>query len=115
MDWVLVGGESGGGARPCDYRWMSAAIDEAQRAGAAPWLKQWGTWRNNPLYAASRAASHVGRVRDAIAHGERLAQVDDAGKVTGEKGGATLDGATFRDLPASYARLRDRLRGALAL
>jgi len=42
MDWVIVGGESGPGARPMDSAWVSDIRDQSQRAGVAFFFKQWG-------------------------------------------------------------------------
>lgn len=110
MDWVLIGGESGPGARPCDADWARASLAKARRAGAAAWFKQWGTWPNNPLYRTANARTHMERVRSAIDRGERLARIERHAKtgrevITGEKGGATLDGETLRELPAAYHRM----------
>jgi len=114
IDQVLLGGESGRNARTCIADHMRQGRDLALHAGAALWLKQWGTWQANPLYAASTAGKHIDRVRDAIAAGERLARIeigtDGKPRVAGEKGGATLDGETFRSFPAAYAGLVARLQ-----
>jgi protein gp37 len=40
---VLVGGESGPGARPCDLAWIREVRDQAQAAGARCFVKQLGT------------------------------------------------------------------------
>lgn len=42
IDWVIVGGESGPGARPMDARWVKEIRDQCQRAGVAFFFKQWG-------------------------------------------------------------------------
>ena len=50
-DWVVIGGESGVRSnviRLTNPKWVRDAIAECQRVGAAPFLKQWGTSRNNP-------------------------------------------------------------------
>jgi protein gp37 len=50
-DWVIIGGESGVRSdriRLTDPQWARDAIAECLRLGAAPFLKQWGTYRNNP-------------------------------------------------------------------
>ncbi len=50
-NWVIIGGESGVRAdkiRRTDPRWARDAIVECRRVGAAPFLKQWGTYANNP-------------------------------------------------------------------
>jgi protein gp37 len=42
IDWLIVGGESGPGARPCDVAWIRSIIGQASRAGVAPFVKQLG-------------------------------------------------------------------------
>src|SRR5260370_14523897 len=42
IDWVITGGESGKGARPCDHDWVRAIRDQCQSVGVAFFHKQWG-------------------------------------------------------------------------
>jgi len=42
IDWVIVGGESGPGARPMDPAWVADIRDQCVRAGVAFFFKQWG-------------------------------------------------------------------------
>jgi protein gp37 len=42
IDWVIVGGESGPGARPMDPTWVADIRDQCLRAGVAFFFKQWG-------------------------------------------------------------------------
>ena len=42
IDWVIVGGESGLGARPMHPDWVRDIRDQCQRAGVAFFFKQWG-------------------------------------------------------------------------
>jgi len=42
IDWVIVGGESGPGARPMDEGWAAELRDETLAAGAAYFVKQLG-------------------------------------------------------------------------
>ena len=42
MDWVIVGGESGPGARPMDPQWVRAVRDVCQHDGVPFFFKQWG-------------------------------------------------------------------------
>ncbi len=42
IDWVIGGGESGAGARPCDPRWATGLRDHCLDAGVAFFWKQWG-------------------------------------------------------------------------
>jgi protein gp37 len=42
IDWVVTGGESGPGARPCDPDWVRDIRDRCIDAGTAYFHKQWG-------------------------------------------------------------------------
>jgi len=42
IDWVIVGGESGPGARPMNPEWVTDIRDQCSRAGVAFFFKQWG-------------------------------------------------------------------------
>jgi protein gp37 len=42
IDWVIVGGESGLGARPMDEEWVLDIRDQCLRANVAFFFKQWG-------------------------------------------------------------------------
>lgn len=45
LDWVIVGGESGPGARPMHPDWPRNLRDQCQSAGVPYLFKQWGDWR----------------------------------------------------------------------
>ncbi len=65
IDWVIVGGESGPGARPLDPDWVMDVRDQCLNAGVPFFFKQWGgvrkkkagrllegrTWEQMPLHA----------------------------------------------------------------
>jgi len=42
IDWVIVGGESGPGARPMTERWVTDIRDQCVSAGVPFYFKQWG-------------------------------------------------------------------------
>jgi protein gp37 len=42
IDWVIVGGESGPGARPIELSWITSIRDACQRAAVPFFFKQWG-------------------------------------------------------------------------
>jgi protein gp37 len=42
IDWVIVGGESGPGARPMSADWVKDLRNQCRRAGVAFFFKQWG-------------------------------------------------------------------------
>jgi protein gp37 len=67
IDWVIVGGESGPGARPMNEEWVLDIRDQCVDKGIAFFFKQWGgvnkkkagrilagrTWDEYPLYTES--------------------------------------------------------------
>ncbi|HFE32263.1 MAG TPA: phage Gp37/Gp68 family protein [Gammaproteobacteria bacterium] len=44
IHWVIVGGESGPGARPMQESWVTALRDQCERMGVDFFFKQWGAW-----------------------------------------------------------------------
>ena len=44
LDWVIVGGESGPGARPMHPDWPRSVRDQCQEAEVPFFFKQWGEW-----------------------------------------------------------------------
>ena len=44
LHWVIVGGESGPGARPMHPDWTRSLRDQCQTAGIPFFFKQWGEW-----------------------------------------------------------------------
>ena len=86
-DWVIIGGESGVRAdalRLTDPQWAREAIAECRRIGAAPFLKQWGTYKNNPLVVEEKLTEEQAMKADATENG---------------KGGGKLDGSLWREFP----------------
>lgn len=46
IDWVIVGGESGPGARPMEKAWVESILAQCRRAGVRFFFKQWGgVWK----------------------------------------------------------------------
>jgi protein gp37 len=43
LNWVIVGGESGPGARPCDLTWIRSIVQQCQAARVPCFVKQLGT------------------------------------------------------------------------
>ena len=59
INWVIIGGESGPGARPFDPQWATDLIDQSRKAGAAPFVKQLGfVWARDTTYAGKTVAAH---------------------------------------------------------
>jgi protein gp37 len=59
IDWVIIGGESGPGARPFDPNWAADLIADARQVGAAPFVKQLGTvWARDHHIGGKSVAAH---------------------------------------------------------
>lgn len=89
IDWIIVGGESGPGARPMHPDWARALRDQCQAAGVPFLFKQWGEWAP---YDRSRT------------DGNSLAttySLDEPLQHFGKKtAGRLLDGRTWDEVPA---------------
>lgn len=46
LDWLIIGGESGPSARPCNVEWIRSLVRQGQAAGVATFVKQLGA---NPI------------------------------------------------------------------
>lgn len=44
LNWVVFGGESGHGARPCAIEWIRSGVEQCREAGAAAYVKQLGAY-----------------------------------------------------------------------
>lgn len=59
VGWVIIGGESGPGARPCALEWIEALVKQCRQAGAAPFVKQLGAYSvSEQRTAPAEAMSH---------------------------------------------------------
>jgi protein gp37 len=86
-DWVIIGGESGvrrDRLRPTNPQWIRDVISECRRVGAAPFLKQWGAYSNNPLIVESGMSIADAMIIDPPING---------------KGGGLLDDELCREFP----------------
>jgi protein gp37 len=48
LDWIIVGGESGAGARPMHPDWVRRLRDACEAEGVDFFFKQWGAWGADP-------------------------------------------------------------------
>jgi len=44
IDWIICGGETGPGARPCHPDWIRSLRDQCQESGVPFFFKNWGQW-----------------------------------------------------------------------
>jgi protein gp37 len=64
-DWIISGGESGGGARALDPRWVRKLIADCHRRGVAVFHKQWGTYQSRGNDGSPVRQGNVGPARKA--------------------------------------------------
>jgi protein gp37 len=91
-DWLIIGGESGVRSdliRPTNPRWAREAILECGRVGTAPFLKQWGTYTNNPYIVEA---------------GYSLQQAMEFDPPENGKGGGKLDDRLWREFPVNRSK-----------
>lgn len=65
LDWVIVGGESGPGARPMHPDWSRSLRDQCTAAGVPFLFKQWGEW----VEVESDQTLRTACVEDAVSEG----------------------------------------------
>lgn len=63
--WVIVGGESGPGARPFDVEWARTIIDQCKRSGTCHFVKQLGSLPVDSSYRSGLYAPYDKRSLDA--------------------------------------------------
>ncbi len=56
LDWIIVGGESGNGARPMQADWVLDLRDQCNAAAVAFFFKQWGAWTPDQRRVGKHAA-----------------------------------------------------------
>lgn len=49
IDWVIVGGETGYGARPMKEEWVFNIKNQVEKSGAKFFFKQWGVWGSDGI------------------------------------------------------------------
>lgn len=107
LDWVIVGGESGNGARPMHPDWARQIRDQCAAAGVPFFFKQWGEWR--PSFYAGTISEAGGSGEPTIAwpdgtiahgkaedHGGNGTPLADVGK---SAAGRLLDGIEHNAMP----------------
>jgi len=59
LQWVIVGGESGHGARPMSLDWVRSLRDQCVAAGVPFFFKQWGEWYDNQKIGKKKAGRYL--------------------------------------------------------
>ena len=96
IGWVIVGGESGPGARPMDPAWARSLRDQCQTAEVPYFFKQWGAWEPTGKVGLGITLPGEARVGEPVdEHGFRT-EMRRVGKKTA---GRVLDGRTWDEFP----------------
>ena len=66
LDWLIVGGESGPKARPCNVEWIRLLVQQGKAAGVAKFVKQLGTRPeiNHGTVSGYQTSNHTLKLRD---------------------------------------------------
>jgi protein gp37 len=118
LDWIIVGGESGPGARPMHPDWARSLRDQCAGAGVPFFFKQWGEWvsvydrATDPDWKQTCEQERLhpkGRWINLAGghgfHGERVHYIAPLGKT---RAGRTLDGITHDAMPgATGCQMKD--------
>ncbi|WP_062223193.1 phage Gp37/Gp68 family protein [Aureimonas sp. D3] len=102
LDWVVVGGESGKGARPMHPEWVRSIRDQCSEAGAPFLFKQWGEWGSR--FEKSSSGEMVFRTFDTFQTWVNKAQTWVAGGICLDRMGQELR------IGADFMRARDEGR-----
>jgi hemin uptake protein HemP len=98
IHWIVVGGESGDGARPMNRDWARRVRDHCLAAGVAFHFKQWGNWvPEDHLDSATAAATYQDDLKNKRTYrftGEPMRRVDK------KTAGRLLDGVQHDGYPA---------------
>lgn len=96
IDWCIVGGESGAGARPMHPQWARSLRDQCVAADVPYFFKQWGAWGEGPGGAFRADGSLCDFKEDRVIDcGEGFALVRIGKKLAGRE----LDGRTWDEFP----------------
>ncbi len=106
LNWVIVGGESGRGARPMHPNWARGVRDQCAAAGVPFFFKQWGEWfprsqwEHNPRlvlpdddFAFTSDAPYILRFED------RIDGIEVMHRVGKRRAGRLLDGVEHNEFP----------------
>ena len=63
IHWVIVGGESGLGARPMKEQWVTGLRDQCKKANVDFFFKQWGAWGADGIKRSKKANGRKLQVR----------------------------------------------------
>jgi protein gp37 len=118
INWVIVGGESGTGARPVHPDWVRSLRDQCQQAGVSYFFKQWGMYVdvNNVLpvpmgdFAKNLktgewvSVDNTGAIVDHVSGPNKAVLMAKVGK---KDAGRLLEGREWNEFPGKQPVVRD--------
>ncbi|MBF6540720.1 phage Gp37/Gp68 family protein [Nocardia farcinica] len=93
LDWVIVGGESGRGARPMHPEWARSLRDQCTAAAVPFFFKQWGE------YITTEQMTEATYMTWDIEHGSAQYHPSVQWRVGKKRAGRELDGRTWDEFP----------------
>lgn len=106
VDWVIVGGESGHGARPMHPKWVRSLRDQCLAAAVPFFFKQHGEWQfcdeGSAILSTSKRMAYVrldGVFHDGSQGGDFFAHEEQTVWVGKKAAGRMLDGREFSEVP----------------
>lgn len=95
IDWVIVGGETGPGARPIHPDWVREIRNQCQSAGVPFFFKQWGEWAPDCLCGQTRRTVKPCRSIPRPFQG-KIGAMFRCGR---SRAGRCIDGRTWEEFP----------------
>jgi len=105
LHWVIVGGESGPGARPMHPTWVRGLRHQCRTAGIAFFFKQWGAWAPNEthperMFVYADGSTDIPDMRVAAPENNGETEMARVGK---KAAGRLLDGQLHDEFPGETA------------
>ncbi len=97
LDWVIVEGESGPGARPMHPDWVGEIRDQCIAAGAPFFFKQWGAWLHQSQTTAQQRDEMHHKLKRYSSH--KWPDGSYSWRVGKKYAGRLLDGREWNEMP----------------
>ena len=103
LDWVIVGGESGRGARPMHPDWACSLRDQCAAAGVAFFFKQWGEFTTETVSGTNVDLKYDLKPNQCVAWGDGKTNHTRYTRVGKKHAGRKLDGMEHNAMPERAA------------
>ena len=109
LDWVIVGGESGPGARPTHPDWARSIRDQCTAACVPFFFKQWGAhaWTPDDVVYTDAPKWGTDRGFPIGTHFEHHSSGHTSFRVGKARAGRLLDGREWNEMPNTTARAKE--------